>query len=185
MYKTLFKLGYVPTAGTFKKLDQVVVENSGVFTHYQNKVATVVTAESLPELTTSVSISNLSSVLAQDVVDQVVGHLLIQNTRSSSKDGCVYRNENGLRCAAGCLISNSEYKPVFELNLWSQLVGTYGIPYTHSSLIDRLQEVHDQYDVQNWDTLLRKVVKDGRLRYLVDTWNDYYETDLFLQPDHF
>jgi hypothetical protein len=41
----------------------------------------------------------------QSIFDQVAQHLLDQGRMAYQNGGCVYRMEEGLRCAAGCLIS--------------------------------------------------------------------------------
>ena len=71
-----------------------------------------------------ITLKTLPQATAQEVFDQVAKHLLTQmkksvakraaESASDSKDYCMYRGFDGTKCAAGCLISDDEYKPEFE-----------------------------------------------------------------------
>src|SRR5258706_1958080 len=59
----------------------------------------------------------------QELFDKVKNHLLSQNAQSIAYRTpqtyhvvkyCVYKNENGLKCAIGCLIPDEKYSPEFE-----------------------------------------------------------------------
>ena len=53
----------------------------------------------------------------QEIFDKVAKHLLTQNERAVNASGrCKYRI-NGLKCAAGILISDSDYLPEMEENI--------------------------------------------------------------------
>ena len=45
----------------------------------------------------------------QQIFDKVATHLLTQNARSAAEGSCLYRSPSGLKCAVGCLISDSVY----------------------------------------------------------------------------
>lgn len=66
-----------------------------------------------------ITLKNLHEATAQQVFTQVATHLLTQKERSFVIDDrgeelCAYRGDNGLKCAAGCLISNDEYNPIMD-----------------------------------------------------------------------
>lgn len=51
----------------------------------------------------------------QQVFDYVVNHLRTQGEAAfHPSNGCRYRTERGMKCAAGCLISDAEYDPDME-----------------------------------------------------------------------
>lgn len=57
-----------------------------------------------------ITLSNLHEATAQQVFDQAALHLLTQNRKSKEDTKCAYRTKEGLRCAAGCFISEEEYE---------------------------------------------------------------------------
>ena len=61
-----------------------------------------------------ITLKTLGKATAQEVFDQVATHLLTQNERSLDGASCSYRNCDGLKCAAGCLISDDEYDNQME-----------------------------------------------------------------------
>lgn len=92
---------------------------------------------------------------AQEVFDIVAAHLLKQNQKSKRfiKDSfghCAYRGDNGLKCAAGCLIPDEIYNRNFENASWQLLVAFHHFPYNHATLITKLQYIHDNYEPKNW-----------------------------------
>lgn len=50
----------------------------------------------------------------QQVFDTVLAHLRKQGAPAIHDGGCVYRAENGNRCAIGCLIADTDYDPLME-----------------------------------------------------------------------
>jgi hypothetical protein len=113
-----------------------------------------------------ICLTNLAEKTAQEVFDYISHHLLAQGERAVREDGsaCAYRNQKGLRCAAGCLIAPSEYKGEFEGRTWSSLREDLCVPFTHHKLIARLQEVHDDISPEEWASSLALVAKHFRLR---------------------
>lgn len=104
-----------------------------------------------------ITLKTLPQATAQEVFDQVAIHLLKQNQRAyRPADGsCMYRTPSGLKCAAGCLISDDEYTPEFEDNNWVDLATAQRIvPDSHLDLIRALQCVHDNYDPNVWQEKL-------------------------------
>lgn len=113
-----------------------------------------------------VTLATLPEATAQDVFNQVATHLLTQKKRSTAMHAngdsfCVYRTDNGLMCAAGCLIANNEYKPMMDTCLmvpdvsncdtnWKQLIKQAMVPFNHGKMIRELQVIHDEVDVSGW-----------------------------------
>lgn len=115
-----------------------------------------------------ITLANLKDATAQQIFDQVATHLLTQN-KQSMKSGdvnvCLYRNGEGLKCAAGCLIGDDEYKPEMDSSGtigggtkvgsgWGRLVERGLVPSEHEELITSLQRVHDAYLPTHWGVQL-------------------------------
>ena len=96
-----------------------------------------------------ITLKTLPDASAQDVFNQVAFHLLNQGERAFDGD-CVYHAPDGLRCAAGCLISDDEYKDEMEWNSWLDLVDAGLAPIEHANLILDLQNLHDMESPENW-----------------------------------
>lgn len=114
-----------------------------------------------------ITLATLAQATEQEVFDQVASHLLTQKKRSLAieiSDGCVYRGEGGMSCAAGCLISDEEYDEVFEFKSWTGLVREKMVPDVHSKLITTLQDVHDGCEVKNWREKLDLVADIFKLK---------------------
>lgn len=79
----------------------------------------------------------------QEIFNIVSKHLLNQRQKSILNSFCAYRGENGLKCAAGILIPDDEYKPEFEQNRWHVLVSENLVQNKFSQEIAELQEIHD------------------------------------------
>lgn len=97
----------------------------------------------------------------QEIFDTVVTTLLKQGTRSVDKNKsyygnppCVYRNDQGHKCAAGILIPDDCYDEEMEGNSFKHLLlmEKYNFPeylYSNKDLINELQFVHDMNS--SWD----------------------------------
>ena len=107
---------------------------------------------------------------AQEIFDQVVRHLLTQRRRatgSGDRNGlCSYRTPEGLRCAVGCLIPDDVYTPDMEdkgiddlIEDWEELSWMR----EHEKLLSKLQYVHDNEDVDDWEKELAQVALDNEL----------------------
>lgn len=93
-----------------------------------------------------ITLATLAEATEQQVFDQVAEHLMKQGCRSYINDdvGCAYRGPTeGLMCAAGCLISDSEYRQTWEGKNWQGLVENHRVPATHMEMINELQDAHD------------------------------------------
>lgn len=110
-----------------------------------------------------ITLATLPQATAQQVFDQVTRHLLTQNARASDGMSCKYL-EGGLKCAAGCLISETEYTPKFENASWTILSERGLVPKEHASLIRELQRVHDgESNANGWPHLLRRLAGEEGL----------------------
>lgn len=65
----------------------------------------------------NVTIENLAQASERDVVETIAFHMLRQGKRSRDANTCVYRNSEGLSCAAGVLLSDEKAKE-FEGLTW-------------------------------------------------------------------
>lgn len=111
-----------------------------------------------------ISLLTLHKVTAQEVFDQVASHLLTQKIKSRDEDlNCSYRGRSGTSCAAGCLISDSEYDEDMEGAPWLTLVHSNRVPEAHMSLIAELQKTHDNTPLGMWKLQLELVAKNRGL----------------------
>ena len=87
----------------------------------------------------------------QEIFDKVATHLIAQGKQSLSwidtHLSCAYRGDEGAMCAAGCLIPDGEYDPVFEGMpwncIWKEVPSFANASLEVHNLIGSLQEVHD------------------------------------------
>jgi hypothetical protein len=116
-----------------------------------------------------ITLKTLHKATTQQVFDQVATHLLKQKRRSEGKGSglCAYKSENGRKCAAGCLISDAEYKPEFEGNNWREMISRHKVPAYHEELILTLQSLHDKVPPPEWCEGLRKIAKTYDLKATV------------------
>ncbi len=93
-------------------------------------------------------------------------HLLKQGKKSVNETGmCLYRSEDGCKCAIGVFIPNNEYDPIIDHpgnNLLGFVLMSKYVP-TLNSIFDteekvrlgrRLQDIHDGVDVDKWEVKL-------------------------------
>ena len=118
---------------------------------------------------TPINLATLPKATAQEVFDYVANHLITQNEKSERIEdsglACLYRGQNGLKCGAGCLIADIEYKPEMESILWEYLVMRGLVPKEHENLIATLQMVHDDNNPSDWATCLGRVAREFSLNY--------------------
>lgn len=108
-----------------------------------------------------ITLKTLPYATEQEVFEQVAMHLLEQNQKSL--DGhceCAYRGDAGLKCAAGCLIADDEYRVSFESENWASLVDAGHVPKKHKMLITRLQNIHDVITPTHWERFLKMLAKN-------------------------
>lgn len=112
----------------------------------------------------TVSVENLDEVSAQDTYNFIAHHLLIQGRKAGEKNErgftCLYKDDGGNKCAAGCLIPNKLYKKEMEIRPWDcggskpGVCQLFNFSTNHGLLINKLQEVHDEYDPEDWKGVL-------------------------------
>jgi hypothetical protein len=99
----------------------------------------------------------------QIVFNTIVKHLLTQNKQSVDLSGkCVYKNHEGLKCAAGCLIPDGDYGVYMEGKPWSYLVRRDYVPFGSLKvlgIISDLQLIHDGNAPCQWRTKLRELAE--------------------------
>jgi hypothetical protein len=80
--------------------------------------------------------------------------------------GCAYRGSNGLKCSAGCLMSDEEAKYVPEEKEWRTLLDQGFVEtYKHKELIQDLQDIHDGERPEEWPESLQRLAFDEGLNY--------------------
>lgn len=105
-----------------------------------------------------ITLSTLPQATAQEVFDQAAKHMLNQNRKSlSAANNCAYRGLDGLKCPAGCFISDEEYRPRMEGETWTYLTIKGLVPGQHRPLIYALQCIHDGKPVEEWRSKLQKI----------------------------
>lgn len=116
-----------------------------------------------------ITLATLPQATEQEVFDQVVRHMLTQGERSENDIGCVYRGPNGLKCAAGCLISDEEYNSDMDNNpegtSWQDLSARDEVPSKHLALISVLQRIHDGIGTQDWPEALEREARGRGLKF--------------------
>lgn len=118
----------------------------------------------------TITLATLPQTTEQEVFYYVAHHLLTQNEKSLAKSDnfvrdCLYKNPDNLKCAAGCLIADDEYKPDLEGLSWRVLADYKDVPLTHINLIASLQIVHDKFEVKNWRLQLSELANDFGLKF--------------------
>ena len=110
------------------------------------------------------TIPGFEQLTAQQVFDMSASHLLKQmeqsrdpRIRQNAPNGlCLYRNDAGLKCAAGVFLTEERAK---ECDLydncgtgsgWKVLVEVGLVPKPNCDLIDRLQKLHDNNWPSDW-----------------------------------
>lgn len=98
----------------------------------------------------NITLKTLASATEQEVFDHVASHLLAQGKKSLYKGSCSYRGKDGLKCAAGCLMADSEYDPDWEGKSWFHLIEVGIAPEQNRYIISELQKVHDNASPERW-----------------------------------
>jgi hypothetical protein len=114
-----------------------------------------------------ITLRNMYKHTTQEVFDVCALHLLNQNERSvkfADSANCMYRGDNGLKCAIGILIPDEEYTENMEGNGVVRLTSKYGIT-DHVDMLSCLQSLHDEHDVSNWQ---EKLIRLAHAYYLSD-----------------
>ena len=107
----------------------------------------------------------------QETFDTVVNHLRKQNKRALKFDngyeaGCMYRSEDGSRCAVGQLIEEKEYVPGFDDYKTSDNAFEFVVNKGHNKeLLHDLMTCHDSKLVENWESEFKTVAENHGLIY--------------------
>ena len=88
---------------------------------------------------------------AQNIFETSVRHMIKQGTRAlnAELDACMYRGNDGTKCAIGCLIEDDEYDEAMEgigiagLINTSVFMGLFKWARPHRRLMMNLQDAHD------------------------------------------
>lgn len=103
-----------------------------------------------------------------DTFLNVKKHLLGQGERAQKANGtCMYKTEDGLSCAVGCLLTDITYNKVFEGESVDdprvlQALCKEGYP-TEKEACDlylELQHIHDALPIDTWEEKLDKLEKE-------------------------
>lgn len=108
----------------------------------------------------------------QETFDTVVNHLREQGRKASDNHGfCEYRTDDGLKCAAGCLILDDDITPEIlqcgsvHVN-GGNVVSDYLKDRGHDlELVRQLQLVHDKCRVKDWEKNLKFVAENYSLTF--------------------
>jgi hypothetical protein len=117
-----------------------------------------------------ITLATLEEATEQEIFNQVAEHLLKQNQRSETLKQCYYRY-NGLSCAAGCLISDTEFdeimkdEPGINCKSWDDMILHGFATSTHKNFIRRLQIIHDTVNVSDWRHELNIFANDNDLYF--------------------
>lgn len=122
----------------------------------------------------TITLKTLPESTKQEVFDYVANHLLTQGKKSLLDTGvCAYRGLDGMKCAAGVLMSDEEYQPYFEINTWTQLEKKLNkFPVIHADLIRSLQLVHDGMQPENWVNGLKELAQKHKLNYNAELYGN-------------
>jgi hypothetical protein len=119
-----------------------------------------------------ITLATLSQATGQQIFDQIVGHLRMQNAKCKSGDSCMYRNPKGLKCAAGCLIADDEYKEIFEHQVFAYVALSLchlGVHQEALSLISTLQQTHDNKAIMHWERRFKEIAEAYGVTYVEPT----------------
>ena len=95
----------------------------------------------------------------QVTFDRVAEHLLTQSKKSQSAGGsCLYRNNQGLECAAGCLLTDRTYRKSMEGDTVDEVLAALQRDdwFGHNEQLV-LERVHDVCLVAEWKYVLGSV----------------------------
>lgn len=120
----------------------------------------------------SVPLSLASVETPQQIFDWVAWNLLQQGRQCEDGNGnCLYRGPNGLRCAAGWLISDEDFATIEHLNGAASIrrLKEEGLLPSlledNCNLVDNLQRAHDNhlYKMAEWLLRMQEIAEDFNL----------------------
>ncbi len=114
-----------------------------------------------------IEITELPAYTLQEIFDWVTFQMLRQGRKSiDEKNSCVYRNESGLKCAAGHCITDQEYTNLKEEGIFAEWMSAPKFlgdlyrgdePEIHIQFIYALQQLHDTTETKNWKSALNSL----------------------------
>lgn len=97
----------------------------------------------------------------QEAFDTMVRHLRKQGRKSENdqKDYCLYRGPEGLKCAVGVLIPDSEYQKKWDeagirVNELGHCQSLNGLDLT---MLEKMQFAHDCASVDSWEICFERI----------------------------
>lgn len=110
----------------------------------------------------------------QQVLNTVVTNLRKQGERSfdidfEGREVCLYRGPNGVKCAAGHLMPDKLYDKSWERQAICDLIHDYtyeelfGDDVEDITLVEELQNIHDSYDVEEWEEYWKELADKWEL----------------------
>ena len=99
---------------------------------------------------------NTPKEVLQQQFNEVYIHLMTQMKKSVSEDGkyCLYRGDDGLKCAAGVMIPDEKYTTDMECIPWICICESSkeAEGWLDKELGMELQRIHDCLPVYDWDS---------------------------------
>lgn len=115
------------------------------------------------------TIQEVNNKSLQEIFDFVANHMLTQNAKAVENSGtCQYRYGH-LKCAVGALISDEDYNCSFEMQSLRILAGRIektifsDIKESRLAFLMHLQEIHDDYAIEEWPEKLSILGSDYNL----------------------
>lgn len=112
------------------------------------------------------------------IFEKVKNHLLTQKLKSVDADGaCVYRGENGMMCAVGCLIKDEFYSSHIEgvsvtaSKVHFALTQSIGdIEGITDNMLSCLQRIHDDKQPEDWEAYLNTFKFNAEGEYILHSY---------------
>ena len=115
-----------------------------------------------------ITLKNIAEESLQDIFDQAANHLLTQMKQSRGNNMCLYRSDDGLKCAVGCFIADDEYIGDMEGECVETLIVNgrmSSISRDRLKLLDKLQSMHDGLDTDQWSSALEGIAAEFNLNF--------------------
>lgn len=115
-----------------------------------------------------ITLSTLHKFSFQQIFEKIANHLINQNERSEDEENCRYK-QGELKCGAGCLISEEEYKSIEFIEgkafTQSNFEKFKNITPKHFYIIRSLQIIHDKKAISDWKKELINFAKKEELKH--------------------
>jgi hypothetical protein len=120
----------------------------------------------------------------QEMFDTVVAHARKQGCKAMNGYTCSYRTSYGAKCFIGALIPDDKYKEEFEAiglcmlredeghekNAKAKAItDAAGIKKEQYEFAIALQNIHDAFDVEQWETQFKQLAAQYKLTYTPPT----------------